>query len=143
MFKNFKLIGTVCLIMAMLVSFSSCSNPEKQIIGKWKVTKARFDGDDYEPEGEKWIFKENGKCTISIYGAEHLGHYSIKNGTLSIDVKYYENGDGQEMTGDLDLDEFNKKEMSVSGTVKLRAYEDGQWDYYYYPCRIYYELEKL
>ena len=78
MFKNFKLIGIVCLVMAAMVAFSSCSK-EQQIVGKWKITKAKINGENHEnDEGETWIFKEGGKCILHFYSADYEGTYSVK-----------------------------------------------------------------
>lgn len=132
MFKKNKLIGIVCLIMAALVSFSSCSK-EQQIVGKWKITKAKFGSYSTDDDiWEAWTFKDGGKCILFISGAEFEGQYSINKNTMFIDVEYYfQDGYGSyaKLTGDLDMEEYNNKEMSVSGKVKLAWYDyDGLYD---------------
>ena len=125
MFKNFKLIGIVCLIMAAMVAFSSCSK-EQQIVGKWKITKAKINGENREnDEGETWIFKEGGKCILHFYSDDYEGTYSVKKNTLSVDVEVSRSSWKDRYYGDLDLDEFNKNEMAVSGTLKNTFYEEG------------------
>lgn len=126
MFKKNKLIGIVCLIMAALVSFSSCSK-EQQIVGKWKITKARLSGFDTTNDlYELWTFKDGGKCVLFIWGDEMEGKYSINNNTLYIDVEFqYNNAYSYRLTGNLDFDEFSQKEMSVSGKVMIYEYYYG------------------
>ena len=133
MFKNFKFIGIVCLVLAAMVAFSSCSKPEKQIIGKWKITKASLKNDGYEEEdefddkGEMWVFKDNGRCVLHIFGQDFEGKYTVKNNTLTIDIEY-DFGYGEEVfvdSSDLDIDEINKEEMSISGTIYAHGSDFG------------------
>ena len=108
-----------------MVAFSSCSK-EQQIVGKWKITKAKINGENHEnDEGETWIFKEGGKCILHFYSADYEGTYSVKKNTLSVDVEDGGSGWKDRYYGDLDLDEFNKNEMAVSGTLKNTYSEEG------------------
>ena len=150
MFKNFKLIGIVCLVMAAMVAFSSCSK-EQQIVGKWKITKAKLDGENIDAdEGETWVFKEGGKCILHIEGEDWEGDYSVKKNTLSLDLgnDYKESTITVKRTfsGDLDLDEFSKKEMTVSGKLKFTYdytdYEYGEHDSGTESWSLSYEFEK-
>lgn len=145
MFKNFKFIGIVCLVLAAMVAFSSCSKPEKQIIGKWKITKAKYidEGYDYggDDKGESWTFKENGKCILNMMGGyEWYGEYSITKNTLTIDVEWKWEDWHYTLSGDLDIDEFNKNEMAVSGELYFTDVYPGNLS----PSRpkISYELER-
>lgn len=118
--------------MAALVSFSSCSK-EQQIVGKWKITKAKFGSYITDDDiWEVWTFKDGGKCTLFISGAEFEGQYSINKNTMYIDVEYdYHDGYGTyaKLTGDLDMEEYNNTEMTVSGKVKLAWYDyEGLYD---------------
>ena len=123
MFKNFKFIGIVCLVLVAMVAFSSCSKPEKQIIGKWKITKAslKINGyeDAFDDKGEMWVFKDNGRCVLHIFGQDFEGKYTVKKNTLTFDVEY-DFGYGEKVfvySSDLDIDEINKEKMSISGTI--------------------------
>jgi hypothetical protein len=142
MFKNFKFIGIVCLVLAAMVAFSSCSKPEKQIIGKWKITKAKYIEEGYDlggdDKGEIWTFRDNGKCVLFMGGFEYDGSYSVKKNTLTINVQYRDERFYFTLSGDVDIDELTKDEMAVSGNPFFMDYEN------LYSCwpKISYELEK-
>ena len=148
MFKNFKFIGIICFVLAAMVAFSSCSKPEKTIIGKWKITKAslKIDGDEYcssEDKGETWVFKDNGKCSLYILYNDYEGKYTVRKNTLTIDVEH-DFGEGEVVTlsGDLDIDEINKEEMSISGTVEYRYDDNYYGDHETTKAKLAYEFEK-
>ncbi len=128
--------------MAALVSFSSCSK-DKQIVGKWKITKAIVDGEDASvfEKGKTWEFRDGGKCTLHIDGIDWEGEYALKDNTLSILVEY--NGEHQEkISADLTLNEFSKKVMSMSGNASV-AYNTGELGWESWTEDISYELEKM
>lgn len=142
MLKKIRLIGMACLVLATLVLFSSCSK-DKQIVGKWKITKAIVDGEDASvfEKGKTWEFKDGGKCTLYIDGLDWEGEYTLNDNTLSILVEY--NGEHQEkISADLTLNEFSKKEMSVSGNASV-AYNTGELGWESWTEDISYEFEKM
>lgn len=132
--KISKKIGIVCLVLVAMAAFSSCSKPEKQIIGKWKITEASLKHNGYEEEdefddkGEIWIFKENGSCVLHIFGQDFEGHYTVKDNTLAINVEHFFITYDEEAcvtSSALDIDEINKKEMSISGTIYAHGSDFG------------------
>lgn len=125
-----KLFGLVILMLTTVAFMSSCQKNEKKIVGKWKITKAPQDYSN--DKGEIWTFKESGNCSI-FYDEEELdGEYSVNKNSLSITCK---DGDYR-CNFDFDIDVLNKKEMSLSGTVKEST------GYYNYSGKVSYDFEK-
>lgn len=124
--KKVYLISIVVLIT--VICFSSCSKPEKQIIGKWKITEFR-DDDGMWPtaEGSTWQFDDNGKFKGWLYG-EVTCKYDCDGNELTI--KNTEVG----YVFKFDVDEISKKDLSVSGKCYDVDYDD------YWP--VYVELVK-
>ena len=139
---------TIMAALVILICLPSCSKPEKQIIGKWKIISAKFDGyKDERAGGEVWTFKDNGKFSGYIsYG---------KNNGYEIDCNWYI--DGNELMlkgGDLeasgygyseeavitfDIEQLDRKNLVVSGKMKYQWYEDGEYGNDIYSTS--YELE--
>lgn len=113
---SFLVVAAFVATLAMMM-FTSCSK-EKQIEGKWKITKASgYFSDD---KGETWTFKANGKCSCYLDGLDLDGEWSISKDELTIEI----NEEGLKITGDFTLDNLSSKEMSISGTWKVK-YDDG------------------
>ncbi len=142
MFKKIKLIGMLCLMMAAMVAFSSCSK-EKQMVGKWVVTKGSVCGESI-PKGSFWTFKDGGKCVLEIWDTDYEGHYSVKKNTLTINVEYDFDGEIVGYYGDLDIDEFSNKDknMSVSGKLTQFYRDEYYSDEEEGPCKFSVDLEK-
>ena len=106
--RNIKLMLLLCVFFTL--SLTSCQKNEKLIVGKWRVS--HVNGDPLlnlsEDRGTTWTFKENGNCYVTLEGYELLGDYDISDNSLIIYVENY-------CMWDLDIDELNKKEMSLSG----------------------------
>lgn len=139
---------TLLAALMVLICLPSCTKPEKQIIGKWKITYAKVDGyNDGEAKGEVWTFKENGKfngyislgkkddmyidCNWSIDGNELV----LKGGDLEVSGS----GWSEELVITLDIEQLDKNNLVVSGKMKDTYYEDGEYDTY--SCNVAYELE--
>ncbi|MBO4738106.1 MAG: hypothetical protein J5606_00940 [Bacteroidales bacterium] len=118
---------SVVLLIAGMTTMTSCKKPEKQIIGKWKVTSAKSDfGNSDEVKGATWTFKENGTFIGDLIGGTDFEcDYSCSKNSLSFsggDLKKYG------MSVELEIDEINNKTMSLSGKIKYSGYDD--WDDY-------------
>ena len=135
---------SVVLLIAGMTAMTSCKKPEKQIIGKWKVTSCTLDGKTEDSYTETWTFKENGKfigldfLCDNFEEAEGLTYscgYSCDDKTLTLTVTvngeyYYDMWDSgfndyyskfkYVYTLDLDIDELNNKTMSLSGNGKIQ-----------------------
>ena len=140
---------TIMAALVVLICLPSCTKPEKQIIGKWKITSAKVDGyKDDDAKGEVWTFKDNGKfsgylsfgkksddlyfdCNWAIDGNELV----LKGGDLE------ESGSGwsYEVVITLDIDQLDKNNLVVSGKMKEEYYEDGEYETY--SENVAYELE--
>lgn len=125
---------TFILAMVILVIMSSCTKPEKQIIGKWKITYAKVEGEgfiDKSAVGETWNFKENGTftgcmskeveitCNWFLNGEELV----LKGGDLEYSGEHSgESGsvwsDNSEVVYTFDLDLLDKDNLVVSGKAR-------------------------
>lgn len=122
MSRNLKLFGIIALLAVAVVAFSSCTK-EKKIVGKWKVTKAKLDGDTLsDMKGAIWTFKENGNCTCEVVESEVDGEWSISKDELTIEL---EQG-SMTMTCDFTIDELTNSSMELSGKAKETSYYDGE-----------------
>ena len=147
---------TLLAALLVLICLPSCTKPEKQIIGKWKITYAKVDGyKDEDAEGEVWTFKDNGKfsgyislgkksrfecdCNWFIEGNELI----LKGGDLSAS----ESGSGYSYSADgvitMDIEQLDKKELILSGKMKIE-YIETEDGYTYHDTenfKVAYELE--
>lgn len=136
MLRKLKLFGIIALLAVAVVAFSSCTK-EKKIVGKWKVTKAKLDGDTLsDMKGAIWTFKENGNCTCEFVIGEVDGEWSISKDDLTIEL---EQG-SMTMTCDFTIDELTNSEMELSGKAKETGYSDGER--YTYSYKLDFEFEK-
>lgn len=122
--NKLKIFGMVVLMLTTVIFMSSCNKNEKNIVGKWKVTNST----DHCEDGETWYFKDNGSCYVTCeeFGGELDGEYSISKNSLTITANYIEGYDySVKLRWDMDIDVLTKKEMSLSGTVKLTEVDDG------------------
>lgn len=145
--------------LVILMCLPSCTKPEKQIIGKWKITYAKVDGYKIEEaKGETWAFKDNGKfsgylcfpgkkgdaggdidCNWFIDGNELV----LKGGDLEVS----ESGSGWSYSVEgvitMDIEQLDKKELVVSGKMKVEysEYEDGNTYHDTETYNVSYELE--
>ena len=141
---------TIMAALLILITLPSCTKPEKQIVGKWKITYAKADGyNDTGAKGEIWTFKDNGKfngylsfgkkgrddgyfdCNWSIDGNELV----LKGGDLEVSGYGY----SEEAVITLDIEQLDKNNLVVSGKVKDEWSEDG--DHGTYSFNVAYELE--
>ena len=144
---------SVVLLIAGMTAMTSCKKPEKQIIGKWKVTSTNKN--DENAKGNSWTFKDNGKFVGEIFeiadflfdGGEIECDYSCDGKTLTLsggDLKYKLEG-ARDIHGtytfEFDIDEISNKTMSLSGKVKDDAYDGEVHGIYTDPLE--YELEKI
>lgn len=148
---------TFMAALLLLIGLSSCTKPEKQIIGKWKIVSAKFDGyKDEDAKGEVWSFKENGKfsgylsfgkksrmdidCNWHIDGDELV----LSGGDLEFSESGYGYSYSEEVILTLDIEQLDKKELVVSGKVRdeISGTEDGNTFHETYgPYKTSYELE--
>lgn len=130
MFKPIKFLGIVALIIATVVMFSSCNKYEKKIVGKWKVTKARQDGEANSclEDGGTITFRENGICIWEdgddCGNHEYEMEYSINNDELIMEYSEKEEDYTLKETFVLSI-EIKKSVMYASGKMKFQyvAYE--------------------
>lgn len=127
-------LSTLILLFGVLLTFcmTSCQKNENLIVGKWKVVRATGDESYWyfsQDKGSIWTFKENGDCYVTLEGYELYGYYDISDKFLTIMVNF----DGSRVVWDLDIDELNKEEMSLSGT-----FTDDYGDRY----RVSYDFDK-
>lgn len=149
---------TFMAAMVILMCLPSCTKPEKQIVGKWKITYAKVDGYKVEEaKGETWTFKDNGKFSGYISTGEKAGgggyidcNWFIDGNELVLkggDLEASESGSNWSYSAEaiitMDIEQLDKKELVVSGKMKIeyRETEDGNT---YHDSRVYnvaYELE--
>ena len=125
--KTLRLALMVALVILMCLP--SCTKPEKQIVGKWKIVYAKTDGyKDEEAEGELWVFKDNGRfrgylgpdgdedvyCNWLIEGNELV----LKGGDLELNGSDYDYSWSEEHVITLDIEQLDKKNLVVSGKWK-------------------------
>ena len=129
--KKMKKVLRLSLMAALVIMMclSSCTKPEKQIVGKWKITYAKEDGyNDKNAVGEIWTFKENGTFNGYLVDlGDVTAKWSIDGNELTIkggDLEYSESGSGwtdtEEMVYTLDIEQLDKNNLVVSGKVKLK-----------------------
>lgn len=133
--------------LVILMCLPSCTKPEKQIVGKWKIVYAKIDGfKDEEAEGELWVFKDNGRfrgylglddddeeeeyCNWLIDGSELV----LKGG----DLEYIENEGVENVVLYLDIEQLDKENLIVSGKVRYEDIDDGNHGSF----NVSYELER-
>ena len=142
---------TILAAFAVVLCFSSCTkDPEKLIVGKWKVVSVRCSDQYYSTsvEGDKgatWNFKENGTFTGTLSIMEIIGNsdvscnYTCDDSSLELrggDLKGTIDGENFNVVFMFDIDEISKKELSISGKCRLTdAYET-------YSFSLSYDLEK-
>lgn len=122
----------------------SCTKPEKQIIGKWKITYAKVgDYNATNAKGEVWTFKDNGKFNGYIALGSDSDYYdcnwNIDGNELVLKGGDLDFGGGEEVVITLDIEQLDKNELVVSGKMKYEWYEDGYSDYE--TIKVSYELE--
>lgn len=150
--KSLRLLFLAAL--AVMVCFSSCTkNPEKLIVGKWKVESVRCSDDEFgeyfeEDKGETWRFDESGtfKGYLSLLEGDVECDYICDDYSLEMsggDLTMYDDDEKITLSFDFDIDEISKKEMSLSGKCKItyKDYYEGE-TYTYTISGIKYELEK-
>lgn len=137
--------------LIILISLPSCNKPEKQIVGKWKITSAKVDGYKIEEaKGEVWSFKQNGKFSGYIYFAGKKGggggdidcNWIIDGNELVLkggDLETNGYGWSEEVILTLDIEQLDKEELIVSGKMKYDWSEDGYNGSESY--KVVYELE--
>lgn len=140
---------TILAALVVLICLPSCKKPEKQIIGKWKITYAKVDGyNDGDAKGEVWTFKENGKFNGYLsFGKKDYDMYfdcnwSIEGNELVLkggDLDFGGSGYSDEVIITMDIEQLDKNNLVVSGKMKEEYYEDGEYDSY--SCKVAYELE--
>ena len=153
---------TLSAALIILICLPSCTKPEKQIVGKWIINYAKFDGyEDEDAEGEVWTFKENGKFrgymvfdNKKIRSTEKEGgdidcNWYIDGNELVLkggDLEYSESGSGWssrlEIVITMDIEKLDKEELILSGKMKIEdSYtEDGYTDYDSEVIKVAYEL---
>ncbi len=150
--KSLRLI--VFTAIAAMLCFSSCTkDPEKLIVGKWKVVSARcsdqYFGDAVENDkGTTWNFKENGTFTgtmniMDFIGSDISCNYTCDDSSLELrggDLKGTFDGESYNIVYMFDIDEISRKELSISGKVKISDTYDGYTDTYSFS--VSYDLEK-
>ncbi len=144
--------------VAFMLCFSSCTkDPEKLIVGKWKVVSARSSDIDNvsDDKGETWTFKENGAFEGHFSFLEGLDgggdiecRYTCDDNTITLrggnldgrisDYDYYIN---YEYVFTFDIDEITSDALSISGKVKgstsdSEGYSESDM------AKLSYELEK-
>lgn len=139
---------TIMAALVVLICLPSCTKPEKQIIGKWKITYAKADGyNDGDAKGEVWTFKENGKFNGYISWGKKDDSYVDCNWYVDGNELVLKGGD-LEVSGygwsetvvlTLDIEQLDKNNLVVSGKMKDEYYEDGEYDTY--SSNVAYELE--
>ena len=150
---------TVMAALVILMCLPSCTKPEKQILGKWKITYAKVDGYKIEEaKGETWTFKDNGKFSGYMYfGGKKAGgggdiecNWFIDGNELVLkggDLEASESGSGYSYSAEavitMDIEQLDKKELVVSGKMKVEysEYEDGNTYHYTDTYNVAYELE--
>lgn len=108
--------------MAVMMIMPSCSKPEKQIVGKWKITYAKEDGYNYKNAvGETWTFKENGTFVGYLSEEEVTAKWSVDGNELIIkggDLEQSYGEETEEVIYTLDIDQLDKNYLVVSGKAK-------------------------
>lgn len=133
---------TLMAALAILLCIPSCTKPEKQIVGKWKIVYAKVDGYKVEEaEGEFWTFKDNGKFKgyLSLDDFEEVEFYCdwiIDGDELTLKGGDLECEEFEDIYIDLDIEQLDKENLVVSGKVK---YNNG---YYSGAYKVSYELER-
>lgn len=117
MLRKFKLLGVIALLAITVATVSSCGK-DKKIVGKWKITSAT--GDFYYDKGERWTFKDNGKCVIVIENHTYDGEWSVSKDNLTIDIEE----DEFTINGDFSIDELKSSSMSLSGEWTAKIDDD-------------------
>ena len=140
---------TIMAALVVLICLPSCTKPEKQIIGKWKITSAKVDGyKDDDAKGEVWTFKDNGKFNgyISFAGLKGETYFdcnwAIDGNELVLkggDLEESGSGWSDEVVITLDIEQLDKNNLVVSGKMKEEYYEDGEYETY--SENVAYELE--
>ena len=120
---------------AVMVCLSSCKKAEKQIIGKWKITSCKENGQNVKKNvDETWTFKEGGKFSGTLGGdAYNAGpsvdcKWSISDNELTLNGGDLDDEDGSSITYILEIEELNKKVLVVSGKAKMEGGWDDDWD---------------
>ena len=150
--KNLRLLFLAAL--AVMVCFSSCTkNPEKLIVGKWKVESVRCSDDEFgeyfeDDKGETWKFDEDGtfKGYLSLLEGDVECDYICDDYSLELSGGDLTMSYGDEkitVVFEFEIEEISRKEMSLSGKCKInyRDYYEG-YDESYTISGIKYELEK-
>ena len=157
------------VVLATMVCFSSCTkNPERLIVGKWKVVSARCSDNNVKPwvidaisndKGETWSFKENGTFVgymnlLSLQEIDELGYGDVECDYICDDNTI--EGRGGNLRGITDygetrydivftfeIDEISKNELSITGKITVTwtsfDYEESETETV---TKIKYELEK-
>lgn len=120
--------------LAVLVSLPSCTKPEKQIIGKWKIVSAKVDGDkDEDAKGEVWTFKDNGKFSGFInlglvWGVKISSDVDCKwriDGNELVlsggDLEFIEDGYSVEVIITMDIEQLDNEALILSGVMKVEG----------------------
>ena len=151
---------TFLAALAILICLPSCTKPEKQIVGKWKITYAKVDGYKVEEaKGETWTFKDNGKFSgFMCFGRKKAGdvgknidcNWFIDGNELVLkggDLEFSESGSGWSYSAEavitMDIEQLDKKELVVSGKMRVE-YSENEDGYTYHDTETYnvaYELE--
>ena len=137
---------TIMAALVVLICLPSCTKPEKQIIGKWKITSAKVNGyKDDDAKGEVWTFKDNGKFSgyLSLKGETYFDcNWAIDGNELVLkggDLEESGSGWSYEVVITLDIEQLDKNNLVVSGKMKEEYYEDGEYETY--SENVAYELE--
>lgn len=139
-------IVVVLIIMMCLVS---CTKPEKQIVGKWKIISATEGREniEYYAKGEIWTFREGGNFVgwLPMPGGLISCKWIIDGDELILQGGELEKvpGDFQDVSYTFDIEQLDKKRLIVSGIIE---YVDA-WalehygDYIIDRTSVYFELK--
>lgn len=134
----------ILVALVIMIGMPSCTKPEKQIVGKWKIVYAKVDGykDEYAV-GHVWTFKDNGKFSgylglDDFEEEEFYCNWLIDEGELVFNGGDLENNSEgfEEIVLTLDIEQLDKENLVVSGKVRYKSgYSSGSYN-------VSYELER-
>ena len=95
------------LIIFLVIFTPACNNPERQLIGSWKMVEYKINGND-EPEEIKvaWVFYEDGRFSQTL---------SIPDKGSSDEALWSFDPDGMKIT----LNYINKRSEVIWNVVRL------------------------
>lgn len=127
--SRIKTIGfAVCIMVALVVTLSSCQKESEKIVGAWEVVNE--DG-DLSDAGNIWTFMPDMTFLINDETGSMTGSYRINDNALLLkgDGNVY-NAIVMQFDGNFTILKIDKQEMILAGTIKYKEYFDGSYSYY-------------